>query len=685
MALSGAIQSGAGYGGSYLRIEWSATQNVGANYSDVTAREYLVLPNSTTLNATESGDVNIAGQPFGYSNGTTYRSTGSHLIKSATKRVYHNADGTKSFSLGGHFQSGWSTFGRIDTGMQTQVLNTIPRASTPTLSDTTPNSDQTITIHTNRASSSFTHSILLDFGGYDVTLATGVTSSWSWNLLNNKAGMAAQIPNSKTGSGTIRLRTYSGSTFVGEKTIGFTYTLISAEPTFSNYQTYDANATTVGVTGNSSVIVQNYSNVKTRITSANKMVARYSSSAVRYESTLSGRTVSANYSSSSDVLISHGAIQASSSLTQSIKAVDSRGYTKTVNKTIPVVPYKKPILNVGITRLNNFENETTLKVSGSFSQMFVSGVRRNGLLSTAVSYRKKVQGASWSSWITLTISAYNGDAGTFACADVIASYDNSKYVDFEVRVSDKLTTTIHSTRVSAGKPILYVDTKNGSVGVGKMSDKVNVLDVDGAIYSEGRKVLTDFGNRLLPPGNYEDANFWRSLETGLYWHNHNNYTTESNAPSSYALVEVLKYGGETQVVWRTQSHGKHFVGSCNGSGGWHGWYEIQDNPYADPTSIHRDVTGIISDFNHSDLLKGGRYRITSYAWGNSMSNRPSKWGCAGWLETKTLHPGRYPYAGSNYNYCNQRFESLDGGIAIRNVYTDSNGTQVFRSWKYWDD
>ena len=130
MALSGTFNSNTTVGGSYTRLDWSATQSIAGNYSVVTANLYLVLTGGTSTNATETGNITIDGTVYGFNNGNQVRGTNSTtLIASASKTVNHNADGTKSFSISTSFTSGWVTFGTV-TGSGTFTLDTIPRYAT---------------------------------------------------------------------------------------------------------------------------------------------------------------------------------------------------------------------------------------------------------------------------------------------------------------------------------------------------------------------------------------------------------------------------------------------------------------------------------------------------------------------------------------------------------------------------
>lgn len=125
---SGQFNGPGGLYGSYLRLAWQSYPNTAGNYSDVHVQLYLELRGGTQIIATESGDINIDGQQFTYSRGTQNRGpNGTHHVHSASRRIYHNSNGTKQIQLGGFFKSGWTTFGTINVGMSTVTLDHIPR------------------------------------------------------------------------------------------------------------------------------------------------------------------------------------------------------------------------------------------------------------------------------------------------------------------------------------------------------------------------------------------------------------------------------------------------------------------------------------------------------------------------------------------------------------------------------
>lgn len=468
-------------------VAWQlASQNVGGNFSTINWQSYFRFGGGDTQ--LDNGGVysNIGtlwangGRVYNYSGNFSVRDM---LLASGTNNIGHNGDGTQVWQMGVGITTRFSPSRSAGTS-GVWSLTTIPRASQPSLGANPTQIGNDMVINMNRLSGGFTHTVEAYFGAWSATLATGVATQYTWNTNTNAGSLYSQIPNANSGNGTIRVHTYSGGSHIGQKDVGFTVTVNTTTnaPTFTAYDTVDSNATTVAITGDSSVLIQNQSTARTTIPVANKMIPKNSSTAVRYESTLNGATINGTFSNIADVVINHGVVNATTALTQGVKAVDSRGNNTTVNKSITVVPYAQPIVSASATRLNGFENDTTLVVSGSFAPITVGGVDKNTILSTDVQFRHKLQGGAWSSWINMTRTL---GSGTFTTTNVPLSFDKSMYVDFEVRATDKLYTTTNAFRMSAGKPIFYVDAKRNSVGVGHIPAYDNALDVDGKVYSKG--------------------------------------------------------------------------------------------------------------------------------------------------------------------------------------------------------
>ena len=101
-----------------------------------------------------------------------------------------------------------------------QTLSTIPRASKPTLSSSSVTMGNSVTVSTNRASSSFTHSLYYQIGsgGWN-TIGTGIGTSKSWTV---PMSLANSTPNSTSLSVKLWLETYNGSTYIGANSVSLT-------------------------------------------------------------------------------------------------------------------------------------------------------------------------------------------------------------------------------------------------------------------------------------------------------------------------------------------------------------------------------------------------------------------------------------------------------------------------------
>ena len=98
MALNGSYQNGiTGY---TVKTEWTATQNVEENYSDLTIKLYLICGYRYNLSiSTKTHYVYIDNTA--YSINSSLYTNGNQTLKLGefTKRIYHNSDGTKSVNL----------------------------------------------------------------------------------------------------------------------------------------------------------------------------------------------------------------------------------------------------------------------------------------------------------------------------------------------------------------------------------------------------------------------------------------------------------------------------------------------------------------------------------------------------------------------------------------------------------
>lgn len=190
------------------QINWQASANVSGNYSDVSAQLFYRRTNSGyTTSGTISGVINIDGTNYGYS-GRTSIGSGWVQVASASKRVYHNSDGTRSIWIGASGGISGTSFTSTSCGSGVN-LDTIPRASGMGLSTSNVAAGGSFTVNISPHSSGFSHWISITGVGDHITyeVAAGVTSC----TCTIPKERVTTFPNSQSAQATVFLNTKTGS------------------------------------------------------------------------------------------------------------------------------------------------------------------------------------------------------------------------------------------------------------------------------------------------------------------------------------------------------------------------------------------------------------------------------------------------------------------------------------------
>ena len=230
MATSGAMTT------SNPRIQYTITvtqnsQSVANNTSNVTVNVFFYRTNTGyTSYGTGTVYCKIDGTTYTAGVVPSQKITNSGItLFSKTLNITHNADGKKDLTC-----SAWISHDVVSSSEQsyTQTLTTIPRASTPTFSASSVDFGSSITITTNRASSSFTHTLSykVEESGATGTIASSVGASTSWTIPTSLIG---GFTNSKSSIITVTCVTYNGSTNIGTKTASFTANIPASVPTLN--------------------------------------------------------------------------------------------------------------------------------------------------------------------------------------------------------------------------------------------------------------------------------------------------------------------------------------------------------------------------------------------------------------------------------------------------------------------
>ena len=504
MATSGSFDTTHRISGSYntyAHFAWSQTGQSTANnttsidwtFSGRTANQYQYV-------YVYGASVTVDGSTKSGWSGNMYNGT---QMLSGSKTITHTSDGTKTFSASGYVTQYSSNSNYSGSGSWT--LTTIPRKATlKTYPNFNDEDNPTITYENKAGTSVSTLQACISLTGSAADIAyrdiNKSGTSYTFNLTQAERNV---LLNATTTSNTRKvffcIKTVIGSnTFYDSKEV--TFSVVNANPTFSNFTYADTNSTTTAITGNNQYIIQGKSTLRATIASANKATANKSATMVQYDFAIAGYAGIEAYTTSN---INKGIGVINASVDQALKVVarDSRDNTTTVQKNVHMVPYASPSIIATATRQANFESNTTIHIRGAMSLLSVAGVTKNAVnASNGIKWRyKESTSSTWGSW-TNVASTTSAD-GTVSVTDFVRTFDNKKAWDLQFSITDKLETKTINVSLGQGQPQLFIGSDGrSSVGglpsvalpsgnTGQMEIYGNVY-ADGSVYAGGKKLMT---------------------------------------------------------------------------------------------------------------------------------------------------------------------------------------------------
>lgn len=374
---------------------------------------------------------------------------GETTLGTLTKDISHNTDGSYKLSAEASFVANpWGWDGKAWNG--DLILPTIARASE--VSCSSPYIGDNATIIISSASSSFLHTLTYSFGSASGTITDKTSATTvAWNTNTAKDALYKQIPDSKSGSGTITCQTYSGNTLIGTKTTTFNlYAKESECKPNINGSVVDTNSAATALTGNNAVMVRYMSKPKVTISAT----AKYSSSIKSYSINVDGQT--SNTSSATYNTITSNNI--------TISVTDSRGYSTSKTLTPSMISYVKLTSNLTIERPEQTSNEAYLNGGGEWFNGSFSSSNTNTLTITC-QYRKSGDSA-WTNLGTIT-PTISGNTFVFSNLRLGTNFDYKNEYQFKITIADKLDTI-----GDEAKELIILSVGTPVVRIGK--DKVNI-------------------------------------------------------------------------------------------------------------------------------------------------------------------------------------------------------------------
>lgn len=480
-----------------------AGQDIAGNYSLINYQFYAHFERADA--ELRAGVVNTnAGQV--YNNGGRIKgfqglATRDVPIASGTVRIDHRPDGTAEFQIG--VSLFFYNTGTSAGTSRVYNLPTIPRQSQPTFSKNLYTVGEQIWLNMNRKAN-FTHIGSLQIPDQnEIVRFEHAQGEFVWTPNEREIDeIYKRMANTTRTSLGADITTWNGGTQIG----GLTYTNVeiqinpeTVKPTFNDFVYKDVNPKTVAITGNNQILIKGYSQFKATVLAKDKMTTKKYATPVKYRLELDGQASELNYSDTQNLEFPSQTVNSDGTKTATVTAIDSRGITTSVNKNITVLSHLQPSINIEAKRRNNFDNITSLKISGSFSPLRVNDQDKNRI--ETVKYRYKNSNGSFGAWKSLELTQSNG---SFTAKEDFLDLNSADYYDIEIQVDDRLSSKNEIVRVEAGKPLVFFSNNKEKVGINKVPE-FGDLDVLGDIYSRGRKVLTD---------SQEDTDHWEMIDMG---------------------------------------------------------------------------------------------------------------------------------------------------------------------------
>ena len=469
-----------GYNGHY-HLYMTITQNkrdASTNQSNVTVKMYAQSDSSSygAYNLDASGNtvkMTVNGkQVVNKTMAMDFRNKATVQLASWTGAISHGSDGSKKLDCFGSFTISGSSYlsgGNISCSIQ---LESIPRATKPTLSSPSVALGSAVTINISPAVSSWTHNIYYRIGtGSWTRFATGVKANYSWTV---PLSIASSYPTATKGTITIGLNTYNGSTQIGgTQTVNLNITIpASVAPSVS--------AVTVSEAASG---LSNFGYVQTK--SKLKIVASasgaYSSSIRSYVYNIGSQS----YSGLENTYTMGEVVRDSDTVAVTVTVTDSRGRTASKTVSITVLAYSPPqITHFECSRCGDANgsanaNGQYLKVTFGYS---VSPLNNKNKASYLLKYSVYDDGK----WGGLTSGTQYTYSGTYISATAILNTASTYQIGLVV--TDSFGTASFYKEIGTAVRLLSYIVKRFAIAIGKIPEIDNIFDV--ALETIFRKKVT---------------------------------------------------------------------------------------------------------------------------------------------------------------------------------------------------
>lgn len=451
------------------------------------------------------------------------------------------------------------------------------------------------------------------------------TTIWGFNDPNGIQDQYKSIPNSTFGYFKIQV-SYGGVTHTRD--VGNRYYIIGTEyPVFNNFEYEDTNPNTLRLTDNSSILINGYSNLKTKISTTNKAYSNYHSPIDKYRLNVGNMSsVEEAYKNDAQVEMTINNINSPSI---AVTAIDKRGLSQTVTKISSFKDYSKPVIkSMNAIRSNSgVGSEVTLEFSGEWWNDNFGKVQNS--ITSIKYYYKKTTDNNWTQGnveIIPTISQSNFSGNVIIEGPTSnKGFDVSTAYNIKMVAIDELSqSTEYQVTLGKGSPALAI--YESGVAINQMYDENDYnhkLQVNGGARIVGpisRVEDVTCKNLLYTPYTENNKLTWTAtrdddlIETGcccyLYTDTLYNLSCESDANFDGDAEFFLKYndtydyyiwcGGKKNNNFTVNREGYYYLRVDNNRTGntrsfWN--FQIEEGPIATEWVQHKKFS------NQEEYLK----------------------------------------------------------------------------------
>ncbi|MCK1169483.1 DUF859 domain-containing protein [Streptococcus uberis] len=567
----------------YLKL-WldQVSQDKAKNQSTIRVRLFIVSGNYSFASYNITSSITIAGQTI---NGTTVTAMGfNQTITLIDKNIVvtHDSQGklTANFTAVFNGQGGYSPDKLTITN--SFKLTDIPRASTASLSPSTVDLGQPISITISKADASFTHTIRYNWYGVTGTIVdktAGTSASYT-----PPVNFASNIPSTISGNGTIYVDTYYGTTLLGTNSYIFYGNVpASVVPSLTGFTLTDNNPTSGAVVTGGENFIRIMSDIKVNF---GQTVGAYGSTITGYYAEIvgKGQTTTTNGGTL-------GMMNYTGTVTIAAKVYDSRNrVSNTITRDVTILDYAPPVLSFKANRSSTLNTVFTIARSAKISPLTVAGSQKNTMKldfyvapfgSSTYTLDNGQAGGSWTTLSEITTAG-----------NLSGSYSPTSSWTVKGVLSDKFTSAEFIVNVGT-EAVVYAYDQNG-FGILKIREQ-GALDVGGNIFANGKQIqqimlTTNDGTQITATG---DLNNYKT--TGFYMGNNTNLTNLPPAASGshpwYHII-VQRHNDQYVLQQAIDFNGVITAFRVCYSGTWKGWQYLTQSTHPNLVNTGWISTGV---------------------------------------------------------------------------------------------